>query len=70
MRIIGVFIILSLMGCQIKERNLSKNFTFPPEWKPHQAVWIDFNAQEYWIEKDHLVKIEIINALHLHVPGI
>ena len=56
------------MGCQIKERNLSKNFTFPPEWKPHQAVWIDFNAQEYWIEKDHLVKIEIINALHLHVP--
>ena len=56
------------MGCQTKESSLSKTFSFPPEWEPHQAVWIDFTAQEYWLEKDHLAKIEIINALYSHVP--
>lgn len=56
------------MGCNTKESSLLKTFYFPPEWEPHQAVWIDFTTQEYWLEKDYFAKIEIINALHNFVP--
>jgi agmatine deiminase len=63
-----IFSLIFIIGCKTRESNQPKNFSFPPEWEPHQAVWIDFTAQEYGIGKDHEAKIDIINALHKHVP--
>lgn len=43
-------------------------YRFPPEWERHEAVWIDFTDEEGWINRDHEARVEIIEALHEHVP--
>lgn len=39
----------------------SGNFTFPPEWEPHDAMWID------WTDFAMDTRIDMIDALHRHV---
>lgn len=63
-----IFIFIFNISCEKQEIKQPKEFSFPPEWEPHQAVWIDFTAQEYGVGKDHEAKIDIINALHINVP--
>jgi agmatine deiminase len=43
-------------------------YGFPPEWEHHEAVWIDFTDEAGWINQDHEARIEVIEALHQHVP--
>lgn len=37
------------------------NFSFPPEWEPHEAVWVD------WAGFANETRIEIIETLHKNV---
>jgi agmatine deiminase len=68
--------VLLTIGCGDKEKlgfasgrpKDAGKFVFPPEWKPHQAVWIDFSDQREWHFKDQEARIEIIKAIHEFVP--
>ncbi len=68
MKVVQLILVACIIGSQTKDSGQSNTFSFPPEWETHQAVWIDFTTQEYWIRKDYNVKIAIIKALQDHVP--
>jgi agmatine deiminase len=44
----------------------TKKYTFPPEWEPHQAVWIDINDNwsPFSLEGQIATRLEIVKALH------
>ena len=45
-----------------------KEFSYPPEWEKHQAVWIDFHDNRDWAVPDYEARFEIIQALQNRVP--
>ena len=60
------FLIILIFGCSSKIQD-EVSFSFPPEWEPHQAVWVDF-ANEFNTINDQQGRIDIIIALHRYLP--
>ncbi|NVK49711.1 MAG: agmatine deiminase family protein [Cyclobacteriaceae bacterium] len=58
---------LLLLSCSEKKSE-SKAYSYPPEWYPHQAVWIDFHDDKYWPVPDTRARFEIIESLYKKVP--
>lgn len=65
MRIITLILIVLIAGCS-EPKISTKKFTFPPEWEPHQAVWIDINDNwsPFSLEGQIATRLEIVKALH------
>ncbi len=67
-------ILIFCYSCQNNksEKQISKididHFEYPPEWEPHQAVWIDINDYWYNAEAQISARLEIVKALQNHVP--
>ena len=40
-----ILVILSI-SCSSTEKKIAE-FSYPPEWEPHEAVWTDFNYEPY-----------------------
>jgi agmatine deiminase len=51
---------------QPKNSGGKEDFSFPPEWEPHEAVWIDWPEMQPYPEI-YQTKIKMINALHRNV---
>jgi hypothetical protein len=49
-----------------KDSGDSEDFSFPPEWEPHEAVWIDWPDMQPYPEI-YQTKIKMIDALHRNV---
>lgn len=58
---------LLLLSCSEKKSE-SKAYSYPPEWYPHQAVWIDFHDDSQWPVPDTKARFEIIQKLQDKVP--
>jgi len=61
------FLPLLILSCSEKKSE-SKAYSYPPEWYPHQAVWIDFHDDSQWPVPDTKARFEIIQKLHDKVP--
>jgi len=72
MKTVLQLLILSLLlsGCSESEKK-GNPFVYPPEWEPHQAVWIAVNDQWGDIENARIqidARLKLIEALHKYVP--
>lgn len=69
--LIPVLIILFISCSAPQEREVTQ-FSYPPEWEPHESVWIDFPDETGWgggsIPPDYPARIEIIENLVKYVP--
>ena len=63
MRVFILLIPLIILSCSEKSTE-TKRYSYPPEWYPHQAVWIDFHDDSQWPVPDTKARFEIIEALH------
>ncbi|QLE02788.1 agmatine deiminase family protein [Galbibacter sp. BG1] len=65
MRLLTFFIVIIITGCS-EQKKAVKEYSFPPEWEPHEAVWIDIN--DYWspysVKGQITTRLEIVKALH------
>ena len=59
-------------SCTHKVEKKVAEFTYPPEWEPHESVWIDFPDETNWgggaLPPDYPARIEIIKNLINYVP--
>lgn len=68
-----LIIVISLLiaSCSLNEKETAR-FTYPPEWAPQEAVWIDFPDETGWgggsLPTDYPARIEIIENLLKYVP--
>lgn len=59
-----------LAGCS-SEKKKDEPFVFPPEWEPHQAVWISINdlwGDPEFTEMSVAPRLDVVKALHDYVP--
>jgi len=61
-----------LLNCSESEETQEVKYKLPPEWEPHEAVWIDFPDERGWgggsFPPDYPARIEIIGQLIKYVP--
>ncbi|MEM9051279.1 MAG: agmatine deiminase family protein [Bacteroidota bacterium] len=53
------------------DKKEEKPFSFPPEWEPQQAMWITIHDQwgdPEFVEMSVAPRLEVVKALHNHVP--
>jgi hypothetical protein len=65
--LLSLAILTSCSGVGKKDRP----FMFPPEWEPHQAVWISIHDQwgsPEFAEMSIAPRLELVKALHAYVP--
>ena len=67
MRILIFVLPLVILSCS-KKPSETKEYSYPPEWYPHQAVWIDFHDDSHIPVPDTRARFEIIEKLHDKVP--
>ncbi|MEO0553742.1 MAG: agmatine deiminase family protein [Bacteroidota bacterium] len=69
--LVPVLIILIISCSTPKEKEVIQ-FTYPPQWAPQEAVWIDFPDETGWgggsLPPDYPARIEIIENLVKYVP--
>jgi agmatine deiminase len=64
------FLLLSLLSSCANEDKQENSFVFPPEWEPHEAVWISINDQwgsPEFAEMSIAPRLEVVKALHTYV---
>src|SRR5690349_7325451 len=67
-RLVIVGLLLAVSGCvAARARELASpaaaGYTFPPEWAPHEAVWMGWSDEA----PHHKVQVEMMRALAPHV---
>ena len=67
MRILFLALPLLILSCYEKIPEV-KEYVYPPEWYPQQAVWIDFHDDKDWPVPDSRARFEIIESLHDKIP--
>ena len=67
MKVSVLLLSLLIFSCSEKKSDLKK-YSYPPEWYPHQAVWIDFHDDRDFPVPDTDARFEIIEQLHKKVP--
>jgi agmatine deiminase len=67
MRILIFVLPLIILSCS-KKTSETKEYSYPPEWYPHQAVWIDFHDDGHIPVPDTRARFEIIEKLQDKVP--
>ena len=65
MRIFILLLIIFITGCSQPNTSIG-NYTFPPEWEAHEAVWIDISdfLSPFSLSGQIKARLEIVNALH------
>lgn len=71
MHYVASLLLLILLACSVTSEPQKQAFIFPPEWEPHQAVWISINDQ--WMSPEIAAtqikaRLEMVKAMHAHVP--
>ena len=66
--LVGAVLLLACSGCVAAQHGrdagpAAAEYTFPPEWAPHEAVWLGWSTNP----QHHRVQIEMIQAMAPHV---
>ncbi|MBC2839728.1 agmatine/peptidylarginine deiminase [Robiginitalea sp. SC105] len=55
-----------IIGCS-STGNSEKQYVYPPEWEPHEAIWADFNFEPYNGVPNERARLELISILSRYV---
>ncbi|MEL6976009.1 MAG: agmatine deiminase family protein [Bacteroidota bacterium] len=47
MKYLVLFLAIITVSCASKIEKKEAEYTYPPEWAPHEAIWTDFNYESY-----------------------
>ncbi|MEM8569238.1 MAG: hypothetical protein AAGF85_22485, partial [Bacteroidota bacterium] len=63
--LVPVLIIL-IISCSTQQEKEVAQFSYPPEWAPHEAIWTDFNFEPWGFPSEE-ARLTLIATLAKHV---